>query len=101
MNDPAVIGVRDKVTATVDPAIKSDQVDMTVTLNDGRTLHRFVEHTVGSQTNPMSDAQLEDKFTGLTAGILPAAQSRALMDLCWKSWELDDAGKIGRAGAAT
>lgn len=39
--------------------------------------------------------------TGLTEGILPAAQSRALMDLCWKSWKLDDAGKIGRAGAAT
>ena len=39
--------------------------------------------------------------TGLTEGILPAAQSRALMDLCWKSWELDDASKIGRAGAAT
>lgn len=39
--------------------------------------------------------------TGLTEGIVPAAQSRALMDLCWKSWELDDAGKIGRAGAAT
>ena len=99
VNDPTVIGIRDKVTATIDPVIKSDQVDMTVTLNDGRTLHKFIEHAVGSQNNPMSDAQLEEKFTGLTEGILPAAQSRALMDLCWKAWDLDDAGKIGRAGA--
>ncbi len=98
--DPVVIGVRDKVTATIDPAIKSDQVDMTITLNDGRTLHKFIEHAVGSQDNPMTDAQLEEKFTGLAEGILPAGQTRALMDLCWNAWDLDDAGKIGRAGAA-
>jgi len=100
VNDPAVVAVRNKVAATIDPAIKSDQVDMTVTLNDGRTLHRFIEHAVGSQDHPMSDAQLEEKFTGLTEGILPPARSRALMDLCWKAWDLNDAGKIGRAGAA-
>ena len=39
---------------------------------------------VGSQANPMTDGQLEDKFSGLAEGILPAAQSRRLMDLCWK-----------------
>jgi 2-methylcitrate dehydratase PrpD len=98
--DPVVVGVRGKVTATIDPAIKSDQVDMIITLNEGRTLHKFIEHAVGSQDNPMSDSQLEEKFSGLTEGILPAAQSRALMDVCWKAWDLDDAGKIGRAGAA-
>ena len=97
--DPAVIAVRQKVAVTVDQAIKSDQVDMTVTLTDGRTLHNFIEHAVGSQQNPMTDAQLEEKFTGLSDGILPPAQSRQLMDLCWNAWMLDDAGKLGRAGA--
>ena len=99
VTDPAVVAVRQKVMATVDPAIKSDQADMTVTLADGRVLHKFIEHAVGSQQNPMTDAQLEDKFTGLAEGILPPAQSRTLMDLCWGAWELDDAGKLGRAGA--
>ena len=99
VTDPAVVAVRQKVVATVDPAIKSDQVDMTVMLTDGRVLHKFIEHAVGSQQNPMSDAQLEDKFTGLAEGILLPAQSRALMDLCWGAWDLDDAGKLGRAGA--
>ena len=100
VNDPTIIAVRNKVTATVDPAIKSDQVDMTITLTDGRTLHKFIEHAVGSQDHPMSDAQLEEKFTGLSENILSPARSRSLMDLCWGGWGLDDAGKIGRAGAA-
>ena len=100
VNDPAVVAVRKMVTATVDPAIKADQVDMMVTLNDGRTLHQFIEHAVGSQDHPMSDAQLEDKFTGLAEGILPSGQTRQLLDLCWKAWGLADAGTIGQAGAA-
>lgn len=100
VNDPVVVGVRDKVTATVDPAIKSDQVDMTIELTDGRTLHKIIEHAVGSQDHPMSDAQLEEKFSGLSENILSPERSRALMDLCWGAWTLDDAGKIGRGGAA-
>jgi 2-methylcitrate dehydratase PrpD len=73
---------------------------MTVTLTDGRTLHKFIEHAVGSQDQPMSDAQLEDKFTGLAEEILPPDRTRRLIDLCWKAWELKDVGEIGRAGAA-
>jgi 2-methylcitrate dehydratase PrpD len=99
VKDPVIVALRKKVTTTIDPAIKADQVDITITLNDGRVLHQFIEHAVGSQLNPMSDAQLEDKFTGLAEGILPAAQTRALMDLCWKAWDLKDAGAIPRAGA--
>ena len=100
VNDPTVVAVRRKVVVVVDPSIKPDQVDMTVTLVDGRKLHLFVEHAVGSQLHPMSDAQLEDKFSGLTEGILAPERSRHLMALCWKAWDLADAGDIGRAAAA-
>jgi len=98
VQDPVVIALRKKVEAIVDPAIKADQVDMTVLLQDGRQLHLFIEHAVGSQLHPMSDKQLEDKFSGQAEDILPAAQSRRLMDLCWKAWQLKDAGEILRAG---
>ncbi len=100
VRDPRVVALRQRVTATVDPAIKADQVDMTVALNDGRTLHLFIEHAVGSQKNPMTDAQLEEKFTGLAEGILPPEQTRRIMDLCWNVWDLPDAGAIARAAAA-
>jgi 2-methylcitrate dehydratase PrpD len=97
--DPAVIEVRKKVTATIAPSIKADQVDMTVTLTDGRTLHLFIEHAVGSQDHPMSDAQLEEKFFGLTEGILDQDRGKRLAATCWNAWALPDAGDIGRAGS--
>ncbi len=98
--DPAVVGVRDKVTAVIDPAIKSDQVDMSVTLTDGRVLHKFIQHAVGSQENPMTDAQLDGKVSDLCDGILSAGQTKRLIDLCRGAWDLKDAGDIARAGAA-
>ncbi|WP_237478753.1 MmgE/PrpD family protein [Lichenibacterium dinghuense] len=100
VTDPRVVAVRKAVTAEVDPAIRADQVDMTVTLKDGRVLHKFIEHAVGSQANPMTDAQLEGKFTDLCEGILPPDRVKRLIDLCWGVWDLPDVGEIGRAGAA-
>ncbi len=99
VTDPQVVAVRKTVTAVIDPAIKADQVDLTVTLTDGRVLHKFIEHAVGSQANPMTDAQLAQKFTDLCDGILPADQTKRLLDLCWGVWDLPDVGEIGRTGA--
>ena len=92
--DPAIAALRDRVTATIDPAIKEDQVRATVTLKDGRTLEKFVEHVVGSIERPMSDADLEAKFAGLADGVLPSAQARTLMDLCWKLESLPNTAQI-------
>ena len=100
VTDPQVVAVRKTVTAEIDPAMKADQVDMTVKLKDGRVLHKFVEHAVGSQANPMTDAQLADKFADLCDGILPPDRAKRLIDLCWGVWDLPDVGEIGRAGAA-
>ena len=97
VRDARTIALRDKVNATVDPAIKAEQVDMTVKLKDGRTLHKFIAHAIGSVEVPMSDKQLEAKFSDLAEGVLPAAQVRALMDACWKVEQLPDAAAIARA----
>jgi 2-methylcitrate dehydratase PrpD len=82
--DPVIVGLRDRVTATVDPAVEEHQVKARVTLKDGRVLEQTIEHVVGSLERPMSDADLEAKFFDLAKGVLPDAQARALKDLCWK-----------------
>jgi 2-methylcitrate dehydratase PrpD len=95
--DPRVVALRGKVHAVVDPAIRTEQVDMTITLTDGRKLHSFIEHAVGSVEVPMSDAQLEAKFADLAEGILPPAQVRRLMDACWQVEQAPAAGRIATA----
>jgi 2-methylcitrate dehydratase PrpD len=97
VQDPAVIALRDKVVATVDPAIKPEQVDMTITLKDGRTLHKFIQHAIGSLEVPMTDQQLEAKFTDLAKGILPDAQAQKLIALCRDVEQLPSADVIAKA----
>lgn len=100
VQDPAVIALREKVVATVDPAIKPEQVDMTITLKDGRTLHKFIQHSIGSLEVPMTDKQLEAKFTDLAKGILPEAQVQKLIALCWDVEKLQSADAIAKAATA-
>ena len=96
VNDPTVVALRGKVNPVITPGIKPEQVDMTVVLKDGRPLHRFIEHAVGSVEVPMSDKQLEVKFTDLADGILPAPAIRRVMDACWNVEGLSDAAEIAK-----
>jgi len=100
VRDPATVALRKRVTAVVDRSIADDQVRIAITLEDGRRLQKYIEHAVGSAKNPMSDAQLEAKFRGLVAGILPAARARQVMDLCWNVEKLESAAVIARSGGA-
>lgn len=91
---PNVIALRDRINASVDLDIKSEQVDMTITLKDGTTLKRFIKHAIGSVEVPMTDLQLEAKFTDLADGILSKEKTRQLMDACWMVEQLPAAAAI-------
>jgi 2-methylcitrate dehydratase PrpD len=100
VNDPVVVALRDRVEMIVDRSLAQDQARIVIKLRDGRVLDRFIIHAVGSVESPMSDQQLEAKFTDLVTGILPNDRARRLIDLCREVERLDDAGDIGRAAAA-
>jgi 2-methylcitrate dehydratase PrpD len=83
VNRPDVVDVRRKVVATVDDGIDEASVDAVATLTDGRTVQVHVEHAIGSLQRPMTDADLEAKFSGMSDAILGAEQTRKLIDACW------------------
>jgi len=97
VNDPTVVALRARVFPTVDPAISTEQADVTITLASGRVLQRRVEHAIGSLARPMSDQDLERKFADLAQGILPAEQARRVMDLCWQVESADDVSSLALA----
>src|SRR5580658_5657301 len=99
VRNPVIVALRDRVSAVVDPTIKEDQVRMAITLKDGRKLEKYIEHAVGSVTNPMSDKDLEAKFAGQADGILPADQARRAMDLCWNIETLASAAALAEAAS--
>jgi 2-methylcitrate dehydratase PrpD len=96
VNDPVIVALRGKVNPVVTPGIKPEQVDITIVLKDGRQLHRYIEHALGSVEVPMTDKQLEAKFTDLADGILPAPAIRRVMDACWNVESLPNAAEIAK-----
>jgi 2-methylcitrate dehydratase PrpD len=96
VTDPTIIALRAKVNPVITPGIKPEQVDMTVVLKDGRELNRAIAHAIGSVEVPMTDKQLEAKFSDLADGIIPASAIRRVMDACWKVETLPSAAEIAK-----
>ena len=78
-----MVALRRNVVATVDDTIDEASADVTAVLDDGRRVHVFVEHAIGSLQNPMSDADLEAKFHGLSDPVLGAARTTELIKASW------------------
>ena len=99
VRNPATVALRERVSAIVDGKIAEDQVRITIIMRDQRRLEKFIEHCAGSSRNPMTNAQLETKFHGLTEDILPAGRRQRLMELCWAIESLPEAAQLARAAA--
>jgi len=100
VNDPVIVALRDRVSTTVDPAIREEQVRVAITLKDGRRLEKYIEHAVGSLERPMSNQDLEAKFLGNSEGVLSEPRARALMELCWRAESLPAVAAIAEAARA-
>jgi 2-methylcitrate dehydratase PrpD len=97
VQDPTIVALRTRVVPAVDPTVKPEQVEMSLTLKDGRQLEKTIQHAIGSLEAPMTDHDLETKFTDLADGILKPEQIRKLIGLCWDVEKLSNAGDIAKA----
>lgn len=97
VRDRTIASLRDRVTTAIDASLHEDQVRISVVARDGRHFDKFVEHAVGSLDHPMSDQDLEAKFTGLANGVLTPDRQKRLIDVCWDIASLPDASAVARA----
>ncbi|CAM4176522.1 2-methylcitrate dehydratase [Bordetella tumbae] len=79
-----VVATRRKVQAVVDDTIDEAAVHATAILKDGRQIQVTVEHAIGSLQRPMTDQDLEAKFSNMSNPLLGETRTRALLDACWK-----------------
>jgi len=82
VNDPAVLALRSRVELVVDPQIHEASVDVRLTTTDGRELHIFVEHAIGSLERPMSDEQLKAKFVDQAEPLIGTDRAGQAFDRC-------------------
>lgn len=97
VNDAQVVALRDRVEAEANPACHVASVDIEVTLTDGTTLTRHVERSIGSAEVPLTNEQLDAKFTRQSALVVGEAVTRNLLRTAWSLDGLDDAAKVARA----
>jgi len=90
VNDPVVGQVRRRIAVAVDSSASEDATVVTLTLKDGRTYTETVAHATGAPENPMTDAQLEEKFRGLAEDVLPKPRCKRLLSMLWNLDKVDD-----------
>lgn len=91
VNREDVTALRSKVEAIVDDSIDEASSDVTIETNDGRTLHVFVEHAVGSVEHPMTDEQLKAKFVDQSEPVIGKAKAEQAWTLSMQLASLSNA----------
>ena len=87
----AVTRIRRKVVATVDPTIDEAEVRAVAVMKDGSRKAVHVEHAMGSLQRPLTDADLERKFSSLAE---PVLGHDALAPLIASAWGLGTATDV-------
>ena len=87
----AVVNIRRKVVATVDPTIDEAEVRAVAIMKDGTRKAVHVEHAIGSLQRPLTDADLERKFSSLAE---PVLGKPALAPLIAAAWGLGAAADV-------
>ncbi|GAW11469.1 hypothetical protein ANO14919_008150 [Xylariales sp. No.14919] len=63
VTNATIVEFRKKVNVTTDDErFSKDQATVTIEFDDGSTLEKHIEHTIGSLENPLTDADLKKKF---------------------------------------
>ena len=97
VNRPDVVALRSRVEAIVDDSIDEASVDLTIQTTDGRTLHVFVEHAIGSVERPMSDEQLKAKFVDQSAPVIGEQKAEQAFAVAMRLADCADAQELLRA----
>ena len=86
--DPRIRAQLNKVEVVADPEIEKvfpalQRVVVNITTTDGRTFSKQLDYPKGDPRNPLTDQEIEEKFSALAEGVLsPRAQNR-LKDAIW------------------
>jgi len=101
--DPAIRAQLKKVEVVADPEIEKvfpalQRVIVNITMTDGRTVTRQLDYPKGDPRNPLSDAEIEEKFAALAEGVLSPAAQKKLKDAIWN---LEKIGSVSKLMALT
>jgi 2-methylcitrate dehydratase PrpD len=92
IDDAAVSTLRARIVATPDASLGRDEAIAEVKLANGTCLRLHVEHARGSMDRPMTDTELDAKFSAQARTVLSSDASDRLLQLCRNVAALRDVG---------
>jgi 2-methylcitrate dehydratase PrpD len=94
VKDPAVAALRGKVEVTRDERFATVAAAVEITTADGKLHHLSQKAARGSDANPMSDNDLEDKLRTAAADWNPRHNIAPLIDAIWQLDKSDDVSQL-------
>jgi len=84
--------VEDKTLSVMYPEAVANRV--TVKLSSGKVVSKQVDYHKGHPKNPMSDAEVEEKFQRLTRKYLDKNRARRILDAVWNLEKAKDVARV-------
>ena len=104
LRNPRTLEFLKKITVRDDPALTAMYPGtianrVTITLSSGESISSQVDDPKGHPKNPMSDKEIEAKFSGLTGGYLSEGQRREVLGRLWRLEKERDLPSLAKAFA--
>jgi 2-methylcitrate dehydratase PrpD len=93
VTDPTLRRLRALTEAIGDATVHEDSVQVEVRLSDGRVLTKHLLQSLGNLARPLSDSQLEQKFSDQAAVISRSAVDQ-LLSRCWNVDRLENMNEL-------
>jgi 2-methylcitrate dehydratase len=97
--DPTIRAQLKKVEVVADPEIEKvfpalQRVIVNLTTTDGRTFTKQLDYPKGDPRNPLSDAEVEEKFAALAEGVLSEGAQKKLKNAIWNLEKVESVSKL-------
>src|SRR5436305_4497359 len=97
--DPAIRAQLKKIEVVADPEIEKvfpalQRVVVNITTTDGRSFTKQLDYPKGDPRNPLSDQEIEEKFSALAEGVLSPGAQRKLKDAIWNLEKASSVSKL-------
>ncbi len=97
--DPQIRAQLRKVEVVADPEIEKvfpalQRVIVNITTNDGSVFSKQLDYPKGDPRNPLSDAEIEEKFGALAEGVLSTKAQKKLRDTIWNLEKVGSVSKL-------
>jgi len=97
--DPTIRAQLQKVEVVADPEIEKvfpalQRVVVTITTSDGQSFTEQLDYPKGDPRNPLTDQEIEEKFSALADGVLSANAQRKLKEAIWSLEKIGSVAKL-------